>query len=138
MGVEWWLSDAVGNEAAARCQRLNIKVSELRAEVTRLMNSMPRTPEKIEIMLDFIRRAQAIDQECVIWGKTLPPKWRYRAVAWENNVPGGDYTKSEVFPGRVDVYADVYVASVWNNDASGQNLPRKHRCQVCCLGLQSC
>lgn len=114
MGVEWWISDAVKDEAAARCQRLNIKTSELRAEVTRLMTTMARTPENIELMLALIRRAQVIDQECVNWTKGLPELWQYKTVAWEDNVPGGNYCKAEVYPGRVDVYTDFWIASVWN------------------------
>ncbi|KAJ2904659.1 negative acting factor [Zalerion maritima] len=114
MGVEWWLADAVKDEEAARCQRLNIKTSELRAEVTRLMTSVARTPENIELMLDLIRRAQVVDQECVNWSKNLPEHWQYKTVAWEDNVPNGDYSKAEVFPGRVDVYTDFWIASVWN------------------------
>lgn len=114
MGVEWWLNDAVKNEEAGGCQRLMIKTGELRAEVTRLMNCMTRTPENIEIMLDMIRRAQMIDQEVVNWMKNVPEDWSYKTVAWEDHVPNGDYSKAEVFPGRVDLYTDFYVASVWN------------------------
>ncbi|RYP69795.1 hypothetical protein DL771_005904 [Monosporascus sp. 5C6A] len=114
MGVEWWLEDAVKNPQASECQRVCIKTSELRGEVERLMTVLQRTPENIEIILDVIRRCQTVDQEAVSWMDNLPEHWRYKTVAWENHVPNGDYSKAEVFPGRVDVYADIYIASVWN------------------------
>lgn len=114
MGVDWWLADAVKDEAAAQSQRLNLKASELRAEVTRLMSSVARTPENIEVMLDIIRRAQMVDQECVNWARNLAEGWQFKTITWEDNVPGGDYSKAEVYPGRVDVYPDFYIASVWN------------------------
>ncbi|RYP55463.1 hypothetical protein DL769_010159 [Monosporascus sp. CRB-8-3] len=114
MGVEWWLEDAVKNQIASECQRVCIKTGELRGEVTRLMTFLQRTPENTEIMLDVIRRCQTVDQEAVSWMNSLPEHWRYKTVAWENHVPNGDYSKAEVFPGRVDIYADVYIASVWN------------------------
>lgn len=114
MGVEWWLDDAVKDEAAAGCQRLMIKSGEIRAEVTRLMTCMARTPENVEIMLSMIRRAQMVDQEVVNWMKNLPEHWNFKTVAWEDHVPNGDYTKAEVFPGRVDLYTDFWIASVWN------------------------
>ncbi|GJC77758.1 white-opaque regulator 2 [Colletotrichum liriopes] len=114
MGVEWWLSDAVKDESAAQCQRLNIKTAELRAEVTRLMSTVARSPENIDIMLDMIRRAQTVDQEFVNWMRNTPDYFQYTTVAWEDNVPNGDYAKAEVFPGRVDVYQDFWIASVWN------------------------
>ncbi|KAI0381123.1 hypothetical protein F5Y04DRAFT_84351 [Hypomontagnella monticulosa] len=114
MGTEWWMDDAVRDGTAAKSHRLMIKTGELRAEVTRLMNSMPRSPEKIEVMLAMIRRVQAVDQEVVAWMRNVPDEWRFRTVAWEDHVPGGDYAKAEVFPGRVDMYNHFYMASVWN------------------------
>ncbi|KAI0121669.1 hypothetical protein BJ170DRAFT_132264 [Xylariales sp. AK1849] len=114
MGVEWWINDAIKDETAGQCQRLMIKTGELRAEVTRLMNCIARTPQNIEIMLNMIRRAQMVDQEAVNWMNNVPEVWRYRTVAWEDNVPNGDYAKAEVYPGRVDLYTDYYIASVWN------------------------
>lgn len=108
------MSDAVKSAAAASCQSINIKAGELRAEVTKLMTTLARTPENIELMLALIRRAQLIDQEAVMWLKDLPPGWRHKTVAWEDNVPGGDYSKAEVFPGRVDMYPDFWIASVTN------------------------
>ncbi|KAF3763764.1 hypothetical protein M406DRAFT_85177 [Cryphonectria parasitica EP155] len=114
MGVDWWLSDAVKDESAAECQRINIKTSELRAEILRLMGQMARTPENIELILALIRRAQMVDAECVRWTKNVPDSWRWKSVAWEDSVPSGDFSRAEVFPGRVDVYRDFYIASVWN------------------------
>ncbi|KAI1863636.1 hypothetical protein JX265_008853 [Neoarthrinium moseri] len=114
MGVEWWLNDAVKDETAAKVQRIMIKTGELRAEVTRLMNCMARTPENIEIMLNMIRRSQMVDQEAVSWMRDVPDFWKYRTVAWEDNVPNGDYARAEVYPGRIDLYTDFWIASVWN------------------------
>ncbi|CAM1503676.1 Fc.00g012670.m01.CDS01 [Cosmosporella sp. VM-42] len=114
MGVEWWLSDAVKNFYAADCQRLNIRTGELRAEVNRVMSSVTRSPENIELLLDMIRRCQIVDQEHVAWAKSLPDYFQFKAVAWEDHVPNGDYSRAEVFPGRVDAYQDLWVASVWN------------------------
>ncbi|KAI0156324.1 hypothetical protein BJ166DRAFT_354296 [Pestalotiopsis sp. NC0098] len=114
MGVEWWINDAVKDEMAAKCQRVMIKTGELRAEVTRLMNCMPRTPENIELMLNMIRRAQMVDQEAVNWMNNLPDFWQYKTVHWETSVPNGDYANAEIYPGRVDLYTDFWIASVWN------------------------
>lgn len=114
MGVEWWISDASKNEYATQCQRLNIHTGELRAEVNRMMTSTNRSPESIELMLGMIRRCQTVDQECVNWARDLPDYFQWKTVAWEDHVPHGDYMQAEVFPGRVDAYQDLWVASVWN------------------------
>lgn len=114
MGVEWWLSDAVKDETGAQVQRLAIKTAELRAEATRMMSALARGPENIDIMLDMIRRAQSVDQEIVNWLHNVPEHFRPRTIAWEDHVPGGDYEKAEVYPGRVDLYQDFWIASVTN------------------------
>jgi hypothetical protein len=114
LGAEWWLADAVKDEAAAGCQRINLRTAELRAEVTCIMTSVTRTPENVEIMLAMMRKAQSLDAECVAWTKCLPDQWQYKTLCWEDNVPGGDFANAEVFPGRVDVYNDFWIAAVWN------------------------
>ena len=114
MGVEWWMNDAVKDSNAADCQRLSIRVAELRAEVNRLLVALPRTPENVEVMFEMLRTCQNIDQEFTHWSQGLPAAYDWQTVAWEDHVPNGDYTQAEVYPGRVDAYQDLYIASVWN------------------------
>ncbi|EWZ92749.1 hypothetical protein FOWG_05779 [Fusarium oxysporum f. sp. lycopersici MN25] len=114
MGVEWWITDSYKNRYGAECQRLNIRTAELRAESNRLMASLARSPENIELLLDIIRRCQTLDQQHVAWANQLPEYFHYKAVAWEDNVPSGNYGMAEVFPGRIDAYQDLWVVSVWN------------------------
>ncbi|KAL2170403.1 hypothetical protein VTG60DRAFT_4889 [Thermothelomyces hinnuleus] len=118
MGAEWWLEDAVIDPTAAECQRLSLKVGELRAEVIRLMSSVTRTQENIGRVQDLMRRAQDLDQQAAAWMKSVPEAWQPRTLCWQLQslaVPSGsDYSKAEVFPGRIDAYRDFWVASVWN------------------------
>lgn len=114
MGTEWWISDTIKNRHGSECQRLNIRTAELRSEVNRLLATLARCPENIELVLDLIRRCQTLDQQHFKWGKDVPDYFRYKAVAWEDQVPNGDLASAEVFPGRVDAYQDLWVVSVWN------------------------
>jgi hypothetical protein len=114
MGAEWWLHDAVKDETSAKCQRINLHTAELRAELTQAMTTISRTPENVEFILSLLRRAQSLDAECVAWMKSIPEHWQYKTLCWEDNVLRGDYANAEVFPGRVDVYNDFWIASVWN------------------------
>jgi len=116
MGVDWWFLDAIHDENAAACQRLSLMASELRAEVTNIMVTLSRTPENIELILALMRRAQSVDREIAEWMRALPENWRSRTLCWQPMLPpDADYAKAEVFPGRVDVYHDFWMASVWNN-----------------------
>ncbi|EKJ73984.1 hypothetical protein NXS19_010267 [Fusarium pseudograminearum] len=114
MGVEWWITDSVNNHFGAECQRLNIRTAELRAESNRLMATLSRSPENIEMLLDIVRRCQTLDQQHAAWANSLPEYFQYKSVAWEDNVPNGNYGLAEVFPGRIDAYQDLWVVSVWN------------------------
>ncbi len=114
MGVDWWISDAIKDKSAASGQRINIHVAELRAEVNRLLATLPHVSENVEQVLSMMRRCQKVDEELIQWAKNLPPSFNFKTVAWEDHVPNGDYTRAEVFPGRIDAYQDLWIASVWN------------------------
>ncbi|KYK56066.1 Zn-C6 fungal-type DNA-binding domain protein [Drechmeria coniospora] len=114
MGGDWWMNDTVRDRHAAECQRLNIGVGELRAEANRLLTSASWSDEHVQVVLDMIRRCQAHDLACANWSKTLPDSFRWRTVGWEDHVPNGNYLVADVYPGRVDAYPGLWVASVWN------------------------
>ncbi|KAI3339339.1 hypothetical protein F4824DRAFT_508711 [Ustulina deusta] len=117
MGAEWWLDSTVFSKTAAAIQRLMIKTSEIRAQIMQLIDTLTKTPENIELMLDMIRKAKATDQEVLEWQQTQggSEDWHYKTVAWEDSVLNGDYARAEVFPGRVDVYNDIWIGSVANS-----------------------
>lgn len=114
MGVEWWTHDAAQDESSVACQGLSMRVGEIRAEINRLLGTISRTPENIELVLDLMRRCQMLDQQLANWSRNLPEAFEYKPVTWEDNVPNGDFHKAEVYPGRVDIYRDIWVTSLWN------------------------
>ncbi|AEO67748.1 uncharacterized protein THITE_2116744 [Thermothielavioides terrestris NRRL 8126] len=119
MGADWWIRDAVVDPIAAKCQHLGLLACELRAEANRLMTSATRTPENARLVQGVMRRAQKLDEQVAAWIRDVPAAWRFRTLCWQSHslaVPDGgkDYSKAEVFPGRVDVYNDFWLAAVWN------------------------
>lgn len=115
MGSEWWMADAQRDQAAAFTMNLNLRIAELRAEVNNALGVFTRTPEWVQNVLDLMKRAQALEHEFLTWEEQLPDELRPRAVAWVDSVPGGDMTKADVFPGRVDMYDDIWVSGLWNS-----------------------
>ncbi|KAH6606258.1 hypothetical protein Trco_005411 [Trichoderma cornu-damae] len=114
MQLDWWVNaDAVRDIHASQCQRLGIRAGEIRAEVNRLMSQLPRNMESVEAIRDMIRQAQEVDFECLRWAEALPEHFRYRTILWQDDIPDADYHQLEVFPGRVDAYPDLWVASLW-------------------------
>ena len=85
-----------------------------------MMTSVARTPENIALRLSLLRQAQIYDQECASWLHSAPEQWQYKTVAWVDHIPHDDYARSEVFPGRVDVYPGFWAANVWNTMRSSR------------------
>lgn len=114
MGADWWFQDAVNDPTAAAVQRLSLKTSELRAEVTTTMSTLSRTPENVELMRTLMRRAKSLDQDLAAWMDGLPENWHWKTICWQGPLSEGEYSSAEVFPGRVDVYNDFWIASLVN------------------------
>lgn len=108
------MNDAVRDEHASECQRLNIIIGEFRAEANRLLTTSTRSSAHVDKVAAMIKRCQAHDVACANWAEGLPEYFQAKTVAWEGSVPNGDYAKAEVYPGRVDAYQDLWVTSMWN------------------------
>lgn len=114
LGSDWWVNETAKYDADVFITRLNMRVAELRAEINDALANYPRTPEYFQEVLNLMKRAQAMEQEYLAWESRLPAEWLPRTVAWVDQIPGGDITKAEVCPGKVDMYGDIYIASTWN------------------------
>lgn len=63
--------------------------------------------------MQVIRKCQLKDQELVHWSKSVPEHFKPKTATWINDVPGGDFTKAETFPGRIDVFQDLWTTTIW-------------------------
>lgn len=98
---------------ATDLQRITLQIGELKTEANKLLVSLARTPENVEIIMQVIRKCQVKDQELLQWAKNLPDYFRAKTVTWINDVPAGDFLKAEVFPGRVDAFQEIWITTVW-------------------------
>lgn len=114
LGVDWWVIESP-TDRGVFIVKLLLRVTELRAEINQSLGAYSRTPENYQKVLDLMRRAQAIEQEFHDWVSSIPEAWQVKTAAWVDNVPGGDMTKADVCPGKVDVYQDIFIAAMWNH-----------------------
>ncbi|KAG4026342.1 hypothetical protein MFRU_042g00700 [Monilinia fructicola] len=110
LGTDWWCADAQKDEGSAFVNKLNLEVAELRGDLNRILMSHPRSAETNTLVSEIMHRALEMEQEYQRWEETQTKE----TVAWVDNVPGGDITKADVCPGRVDLYPDVFSCSAWN------------------------
>ncbi|KAJ3489369.1 hypothetical protein NLG97_g6010 [Lecanicillium saksenae] len=111
--VNFWINGAVKDAYATDLQRITLQISVLKTEINRLLLSLNRTPENIEIIMQAIQKCHIKDDELLQWAKNLPEYYHVRTVTWIDDVPDGDYSRAEVFPGRVDACQELWIASVW-------------------------
>lgn len=114
MGIEWWRDELVDDDYAAGFQQLSSRTGELRNEVNRLLATVSRTEENMDLMRETIRRCQNLDREITSWLNSLPQNFRFKTVAWEEYNPKNDYSQAEAFPGRIDLYRDLMAVNSWN------------------------
>lgn len=116
MGVNWWLPESVAADSiGARYQRFALEVTDLRAEVTRLMATLARNDQGLELMLEMLRKVQDLDLQMANFLSGLPAEYQVTPLYWEDKVLGeGEVRHAPIYPGRVDAYSDLIVASIWN------------------------
>lgn len=112
--IDNWMVDAQGrDENADEVNRLALRLAEVRCEVNKCMTLVARTPENIALIQSMVHEIQKIEQGFLAWEAQLPDYWRPRTVAWVDNMHL-DITQSEVFPGKIDVFSDIWICHVWN------------------------
>ncbi|KFG83470.1 putative negative acting factor [Metarhizium anisopliae] len=114
LDVDWWVTDPGSNEYSMQLQQLSSRVGELKSEVNALLATVTRSSENMELMKDTIQNCKSLDKEIVTWLRELPEQYMWKTVAWEPYNPRCDYSKAEVFPGRIDAYVDLWVVNFWN------------------------
>ncbi|KAK2612496.1 hypothetical protein QQS21_001434 [Conoideocrella luteorostrata] len=113
MAIEGPIKDRLEKEPVIKCQQLGIYAADLKAKATRLLQ-LPRTTETTELLKKLVRDCQSLDKDFASWSESLPDNFRWETGAWERPLRRGDFTEAEVYPGRIDIYQDVWAASVWN------------------------
>lgn len=123
--MNWWLTETeVCDPIGTRFERFSLEVSDLRAEVTRLMAVLTRNNDGLDIMLEMLRKCQDMDRRIGTWLEHLPAEYQPQPLYWEDSPAllgsqgPGMLKNAPVFPGRVDVYRDLITASLWNGTRS--------------------
>ncbi|KAG0647226.1 hypothetical protein D0Z07_7037 [Hyphodiscus hymeniophilus] len=114
LGVDWWAIESPSDRGAI-IFRLLLRVAELRAEINHCLGFYPHTSEHSQKVLILMHQAQGMELEFQDWMNSVPEGWRVKTAAWVDNVPGGDITKADVCPGKVDAYRDIFIAAMWNH-----------------------
>ncbi|KJZ76952.1 hypothetical protein HIM_03829 [Hirsutella minnesotensis 3608] len=115
MSNDWWIFEKSTETQHDEYLRIMIDSINIRVEVERVFAAGEQTSSKLKALIDT---CQANIAACRKWEKTVPNDWRYYTDYWQDrdNFQTADYLlKAKIFPGRVDVYPDIGIVSVWNS-----------------------
>jgi hypothetical protein len=110
--MDWWLSDP-HCDPSLEISRLGLKTADLRAEINKFLAVISRTPENIAHVLALMQRAFTLEQEFQAWIDNASDYWQPKIVAWVDDI-NGDMKDSKAFPGKVLVYNDFWVLTMYN------------------------
>lgn len=114
LGYDWWMSPEITHPVTHAASCLNFKVAVLRSDAENVFATASRTVENMEKILAILRKVQEIEKGYVEWETSLPVNWLYTTVAWVDQDPNIDLKDAPAYPGKLDSYNDLWMASVWN------------------------
>ncbi|KAL8965929.1 MAG: hypothetical protein Q9183_003612 [Haloplaca sp. 2 TL-2023] len=101
--------------AASRLTSLSAPLSDLKAFANPILKDFDRSkPPPIPDLLSILNQANSIDALVSTWPATVPDDWAWRPSHTFDNLPSHQ-RKLFVYNRRVDIYHDIWVASIWNS-----------------------
>lgn len=74
----------------------------------------PENPETIKAVHAAMKECQTLSNDIFNWSLSFPKHYRWVTINWEAPSTILDYKKSSTFPGRIDEYSSIWLASIWN------------------------
>jgi hypothetical protein len=105
--MQWGTKDGM----PAAFARIQLRTAEIHSQINTLLRDAERRPKDIERVIKLVARARALDQEFVDTHAAIPNWWKFKTVAYADPVDDQYLDNLEAFPGRVDKYPDVSIAT---------------------------
>ncbi|KAL8824221.1 MAG: hypothetical protein Q9170_008222, partial [Blastenia crenularia] len=99
--------------AASRLTSLSAQVSDLMAFANPLLRNRNEFPSQ-EQLLHILDYASAVETKVSAWPDTVPDDWWWKPSHSFDNLPSHE-SRLFVYNRRVDIYHDIWVASIWNS-----------------------
>ncbi|KAL8858710.1 MAG: hypothetical protein Q9178_004798 [Gyalolechia marmorata] len=104
--------DAFEN-AASRLTSLSARLSDLTAYAYPILKNMKQFPSKEQLM-GVLDHAGDVEARLSTWPDTLPDDWSWKTSHTFDNLSSHE-SKLYIYNRRVDIYHDIWVASIWNS-----------------------
>lgn len=117
--IDWGAPHTFRDDGASGTVSLNMLLIDLRTDCDRILtiHSRVNDPSNRSKVLGLLARAKAAKQAYITWANARgrAELWNFGPAAFIEKLPQGiNLLESEVFPGRVDVYNEMWIAGIWN------------------------
>jgi hypothetical protein len=105
----------LGTRDGIPCQtaRLNLETAALHAKANDVLAEAAVNPGETDKIIEVQTMAQDLEMKFKDWENTLDPAWTFSSVAWIDDVDESQLEHCPCFPGRLDEYRDISIATAW-------------------------
>lgn len=90
-------------------------IPTLRSLANTLLEKTKLSP-LVPLVFNLLERCQQVDATLLRWTNNIPETWKYTTVELTETISNCQgHLPSRPRPGRIDVYADVWIARTWNS-----------------------
>lgn len=108
----WLLNHSCPDAYVSRVASLAITCSEIRMQVDRLLTGAQRSPQKVQAVLDLLRKAQALSKKLAALDQPQNAVWRVDKGR-HSPATGQDQDDADVPPGEVYEMHSLYVCMIY-------------------------
>ncbi|KAK2612598.1 hypothetical protein QQS21_001370 [Conoideocrella luteorostrata] len=103
----------VDDDPCTKFEQLNFRAAQLQMESTSLLDD-ETIAEKSDKATKLIHKCQLLDQELADYAEAYRDMFWWHTVAWQDGPSTHDFSKADVYPGRIDIYKDPFTGRLWN------------------------
>lgn len=97
-----------------QCARLNLETATLHAKANDVLAEAAVNPLNTDDIIEVQTMAQDLELKFRDWESSVSPEWTFSSVAWVDDIGESQLEHSPSFPGRLDEYQDISVATAWS------------------------
>jgi hypothetical protein len=105
----------MGTRDGLPCQiaRLNLETATLHAKANDILAEAAENPSLTDKIIEVQTMAQDLELKFKDWERSQTPEWSFSSVAWVDEIDTSQLEHSPSFPGRIDKYMDISIATAW-------------------------
>lgn len=113
LGVEWWMEFGTKDGIPSECAKLCLETVDMHAKMHAILVNATSSVNFIETVMNLLKAATKLDDSYQAWEDSLPPMWCSFPIAFCED-RGVSLKHSNLFPGRIDKYIDISIATARN------------------------